>query len=119
MERTGPWKRRENGSMDGNLMNAVLIMESVQYYKRQKKLVGFKRALPFRYKYILAMWDYAKTLNRIGECSFPDNGTLFAESSSFGEPSPLRAVGETSFLRTLGEPSLIGALGETSPLGEQ
>ena len=57
--REGPWSVNANGSTDGNPMNSLVISEALQYYKREKKRVGSKSALPFRYKYMKRFLEYS------------------------------------------------------------
>jgi len=42
LARDGDWKVSECGKTKGNPMHAILVNESLQYYKRKKKKVGCK-----------------------------------------------------------------------------
>ena len=58
--RIGEWKVLPNGSIEGSPMDSIMVTEAMQYYRREKKKVGYKRALPFRFKYMAKFWTYAK-----------------------------------------------------------
>ena len=73
--RDGPWTVCSNGVTNGNPMNSLVISEALQYYKREKKRVGSKSALPFRFKYMKKFWEYSlenhnlRSLYIMGACS--------------------------------------------------
>ena len=55
----GEWKVTSTGT-DGSPTNSIVVNDSVLYYKRDKKHVGSRRALPFRYKYMVKLCDYVQ-----------------------------------------------------------
>lgn len=56
--RIGEWKVYPDEKTEGSPVNSLLVLESMRMYQRQKKLVGFKRALPFRYSYMAKLWKH-------------------------------------------------------------
>lgn len=58
--RIGEWKVHQDGSTEGNPTNAIMVTEAIQYYKRMKKVKGYKRSLPFRYRYMSRLWESCK-----------------------------------------------------------
>ena len=58
--RIGEWKVLPDSSTAGTPMNYIMVTEAMQHYRREKKKVGYKRALPFRFKYMAKFWTYAR-----------------------------------------------------------
>lgn len=56
-ERVGEWTVLSDGSTTGSPVNSVLVSESMKFYMRQKKVVGYKRDLPFRYSHMATLWS--------------------------------------------------------------
>lgn len=60
--RIGAWKVSDDGKTEGSPVNSLLVMESMRMYQRQKKVVGFKRALPFRFSYMVKLCNYTNEM---------------------------------------------------------
>lgn len=61
-DRIGVWKVLDNGKTEGSPVNSLMVCESMKAYQRRKKHVGYKRALPFRYKYMVQLCKYMDKL---------------------------------------------------------
>lgn len=51
-KRVGEWKVLPDRKTEGSPMNAIEVSEAMNFYRREKKKIGYKRALPFRFKYM-------------------------------------------------------------------
>ena len=78
--RIGEWKVLSDGSKEGCPMNSIIVKEAMQYYRREKKKIGYKRALPFGFKYMDKFWTYAK---ESGENSLLSSYIMAATSMCF------------------------------------
>lgn len=50
----------KDGGTEGEPTNEIVVNESVLYYKRERKNVGFKTALPFRFRFMMKLCNYAR-----------------------------------------------------------
>lgn len=59
--RTGEWKGEVDGTTQGFPTNEVVVTESALIFKREKRIKGSRRALPFHYRYFEKLWSFMQS----------------------------------------------------------
>lgn len=52
----GHWKVSEDNKTEGTSVHSLIVLVSMRIDKRQKNVLGFKRALPFLFAYMANIW---------------------------------------------------------------